>query len=245
VKYDPNGLVNLAQQTAEKYVRVKEPGAAGGPRVITVDPKNPRVERIIPLTQWVEGILTAASIMQAESGGDTDARCFNIDGPDGKPTCSATGPAGPRGVDRGLWQWNNVAWPDISDLAAFDPVVSSDIAYRVSDGFRSWAPWTTPTSLGLDPNSRPSKLIRESTNARALRGEYLTTGTEEIPFTPIDVPRIDVFGWADALGRFLSALISPAFWRRVGIGAAGIALVVLAVLVLNRGNIAAVARVVA
>ena len=254
MKYDPNGLVNLAQQTAEKYVRVKEPNAAGGARVITVDPNNARKERVVPFAEWVEGIITAACIMQAESGGDSDARCYNVDDAQGNPTCSPTGPAGPRGVDRGLWQWNSVAWgpltPDgqpnpraISDLLAFDPVAASDTAYKVSDGFRTWGPWTG--SRGLDPNSAESKLIRNSTNARALRGEYLTTGTEEIPFTPIDVPRIDLFGWADALGRLLSNLISAEWWRRVGIGAAGIALIVLAVIYLNRGNLATVAAAVA
>jgi hypothetical protein len=243
MKYDPNGLVNLAQQTAEKYVRVKEPNATGGARVITVDPTNARVERVVPFAEWVEGIITAACIMQAESGGDSDARCYNVDDAQGRPTCSATGPAGPRGVDRGLWQWNSVAWPQITDLLAFDPVAASDTAYKVSDGFRTWGPWTG--SRGLNPNSAESKIVRNSTNARALRGEYVTTGTEEIPFTPIDVPRIDLFGWAEALGRLLSNLISAEWWRRVGIGAAGAALVALAVIYLNRGNLATVAAAVA
>lgn len=242
MKLDPNRLVDLSVSVANKYVREKDTNTANT-RVVVVNPNNARLEEVLTYGEWVNRIIQAACIMYAESGGDTEARCYNVDDANGRPTCSPTPPAGPRGVDRGLWQWNNVAWPTISDLAAFDPEVSTDMAYRVSNGFATWGPWTG--SRGLDANSEPSKTVRNSERARSLRTYEGDTATEEIPFTPIDVPKIDLFGWADALGRLLSNLISAAWWRRVGVGFAGVALVIAAVVWLNRGNIATVAGAVA
>lgn len=232
MKYEPVQLFKLAAETAAPYVREIDTDVTPS-RVVLAAADGSRTERVITYEQHMESIMTAASIMLAESGGVTEARCYNVDDAQGRPTCSPTGPAGPRGVDRGLWQWNSVAWPQITDAMADDPKTATELAYKVSNGFQQWGPWTG--SKGLDPNSQPSRTIR------ALK-QY-ESPTDAVVDT---LPGVGALvGWADALGRFLSALISPAFWRRVGIGAAGIALVVLAVVYLNRGNLATVAATVA
>ena len=44
--------------------------------------------------------------------------------------------------------------------------------------------------------------------------------------------------WAEPLGRFLGALTNVSFWRAVGVGALGLGLVLVAILVANRDSIA-------
>lgn len=45
-----------------------------------------------------------------------------------------------------------------------------------------------------------------------------------------------LFGWADALGGILSALLSGAFWRAVGIGALGVGLGVVGIVLLYKSS---------
>lgn len=250
-KLSPDDLVKLANDTGERYVRDRKAG-----RVVTVDPNNARREIIRTEEQWWEGIVTAASIMLAESGGDTAARCYNVDGPDGRPTCSPTGPAGPRGVDRGLWQWNSVAWgpkrPDgtanpaaISDADADNPERATEIAYRVSQGFTTWGPWTG--SRGLDPASPASRTIRNTTAAKALQVRTLPPNVDpgtrilQTVADPIIGAASNVLSWTEGLAKLLGALTSAAFWRRVGIGALGLALIVAALVWLGRDTLASTA----
>lgn len=234
----PAQVIDLVQEPLTKR-RVSGPmskESRGYYVIASIDaPADPTKHVKIPTSEYDARVLRAASIVWAESGGKTDARCYNVNGPDGKPTCSPTPPAGPRGVDRGLWQWNSVAWPKIDDLAAFDPSTSTEIAYITSKGYTSFGPWSK--SRGMDPNSAPSKLIRdtyESMLGRAVE-EYVGTPINAIDVTDtVSNAAGGLFGWAEALGRLLSRLIDPAFWRRIGIGALGVVLVVVAVVLLAR-----------
>lgn len=200
-----------------------------------------------PMTtdEWWGRVVQAAAIMYAESGGVTNARCYNIDGPDGKPTCSNRPPAGPRGVDRGLCQWNSVAWPMINDAAADNPIVAATLLFYVSNGYSTWQPWNG--SKGLDQNSDKFKTVLKA--AEDMAGHALDKGVFGIPgevglYNGIQTG-IDALGgvvdWAASLGKLLASLVSGAFWRRVGLGAAGLALVVVA-LVLLSGVTTSVAR---
>lgn len=232
----PAQLINLAQQALTKRVQSRDQAAG---TMVLVGADDASKTTTITNADYDQRAVRAASIMMAESGGRTDARCYNYDGPNG-PTCSPTPlPAGTkgteRGIDRGLWQWNSKAWPDISDMAADEPETATDIAYRVSKGFTTWGPWRG--SRGLDPNSAPS---------RTIAAEYRNMMGVVVDDTPI-LSQLDpdangtpdglapALGWLEALGKLLSNLLSPAWWRRLGVGALGLLLVVIAVVLVVAG----------
>ncbi len=187
------------------------------------------VEQRLTVEQWHARQITATAVLFAESGGVTNARCYNVDGADGKPTCSPRPPAGPRGTDRGIAQFNDKAWPMIPDTAADNPGTAVKLVALITNGYRDWGPWEG--SAGLDPNSAPFKAARaqyEDTlgividkGLFGLPGETAVYGAVEGVFGTI-------LGWAEALGKLLSVLLSVAFWRRVGMGALGLVLVALA-----------------
>lgn len=68
------------------------------------------------------------AIVMAESGGDPNAVHVNADG----------------SRDRGLFQINSAAHPDVSDACAFDPVCSANAAMRIQKGssLSAWSTWT-------------------------------------------------------------------------------------------------------
>lgn len=76
------------------------------------------------------GLRWAIAVALAESGGRTDARHVNTGG----------------SVDRGLWQINNRAHPDVSDATAYDPAGCARAAYAISAGGTNWRPWSTYTN---------------------------------------------------------------------------------------------------
>lgn len=71
----------------------------------------------------------AVAVALAESGGRTDATYHNSDKY--------------HSVDRGLWQINNHWHPEVTDAQAFDPDAAAAAAYRISNGGKSWTPWST------------------------------------------------------------------------------------------------------
>ena len=75
----------------------------------------------------VDQLATAVAIAIAESGLNPNATNVNTDG----------------SVDRGLWQINNAAHPDVSDGSAFDPVTAAQDMLSISDGGTNWNPWVT------------------------------------------------------------------------------------------------------
>ncbi len=166
----------------------------------------------------------AAAIMYAESGGCV--KIVNVNG-------SASSAPGSR--DRGLWQFNDRIGPLVGrpDDVAFDPIAATDAAYRASRGFKSWGPWVG--SHGLDHTHVTYTTIVDTFES------MLGRAVEEIPLTPVDVSTVTgvfgtLFGWAEALGKLLSTLISVAFWRRLGIGALGLALAVAGIIVLVKDS---------
>lgn len=74
---------------------------------------------------------TIVAIAYAESTFNTDAKSPpNWDG----------------SIDRGLYQINSKAHPDVSNTCAYDATCSSAAAYRISSGGSNFIPWTTYTS---------------------------------------------------------------------------------------------------
>lgn len=168
--------------------------------------------------QWKKSCITAACVVQAESGGNAGARNVNVGGP------------APGSIDRGLFQFNNEAWPKITDAMADSPRIAFLLAWRITKGWQQWGPWTG--SRGLDPASEPSRLIIGT--YESMTGEAVGKGLFGIPdIRPVvDAVKDAVgtaLGWAEALGRLLSNLIDPSWWRRIGVGALGLLLIIAAI----------------
>src|SRR5215469_3425561 len=72
-------------------------------------------------------LATAVAIAMAESALNPNATNVNTDG----------------SVDRGLWQINNAAHPDVSDSSAFNPVTAAQGMLSISNGGTNWEPWVT------------------------------------------------------------------------------------------------------
>lgn len=262
----PNDIINLVAKAAKAAGTVTStPGTSGAlSGTVTLGPgsfsdatlvngvklgSNPAFRhgqistQTIKATEWLSRQTFAAAIIYAESGGRTNARCFNIDKPDGSPGCSPTGPAGPRGVDRGLWQWNSVAWPTITDTAADDPASATILAYLVSNGFSDFGPWKK--SKGMDTNSEPFKVIAKAMEDQM--GYVIDKGIFGIPgeagfYDSITGALGGALDWATALGKLLSNLISVSFWKRVGMGAAGLGLLILAIVLFSGNTIRSTVR---
>jgi hypothetical protein len=204
----------------------------------------------VPVGVYYARYVRAAAIMYAESGGDPTAVCYNVDGPDGKPTCSKTGPAGPRGVDRGLWQWNSVAWPDISDMQAFSAESSTRIAYQVSAGFTSWQPWAKSRGMlppGVDAQGNPTPLQIALDAERARTGDAIPENLFGVP-----VPSFgSILDAVTAAVRILQAaarwIAEPGNWLRIGEVVGGLLLLAIGGQMLSNdlGITAAAAKAVA
>lgn len=72
----------------------------------------------------------AAAVAIAESGGRSEAAGTNTNG----------------SVDRGLWQINNQAHPNVSDQCAADPVCNATAAIAISGNGTNWRAWCTAWS---------------------------------------------------------------------------------------------------
>jgi hypothetical protein len=57
------------------------------------------------------------------------------------PDASYTNPGGC--VDRGLWQIDSCAWPNVSNDCAYQVQCNADAAFNISDGGYDWCPWST------------------------------------------------------------------------------------------------------
>lgn len=81
-------------------------------------------------THTVDGLpqmVVAVSIAMAESSCNPGAEFVNTNG------C----------VDRGLWQIDNCAWPNVSNSCAFQIQCNADAAYSISADGTDWNPWST------------------------------------------------------------------------------------------------------
>jgi hypothetical protein len=72
-------------------------------------------------------MVVAVAVAMAESSCNPNARLVNTNG------C----------VDRGLWQIDNCAWPNVSDTCAYQSQCNADAAYNISGDGTNWAPWST------------------------------------------------------------------------------------------------------
>lgn len=136
-------------------------------------------------------------------------------------------------VCRGLWQFSSAAWSIIPDAVAYDAQMATAAAFAITDGFRPdrFAEWAG--SAGLDPASEQRKIVAAALTKQ--RGHATDMGILGIPgeaalYDAIEETILTPLEWAAALGRLLSTLLDPAWWKRIGIGALGV-LIILAVFI--------------
>lgn len=200
----------------------------GGSNLVEADliraiPKYPYFPTVtMTRDQFTKGALTAACIVYAESGGNPL-----------KVGVNGANSVAPGTRDRGLFQWNEKAWPGITDAMALNPRICFLLAWRVSKGWTDFTPWHG--SRGLDPTSAESQVILKE--YEAMTGRAVGQGLFGIPDVRplVDAVKNALAGtldWTKALGRLLSKLIDPAWWKRIGVGALGLLLVVAALILI-------------
>ena len=212
----PSDLLTLA--TATMAAAALQPGEQGyvarpaGGITLRAQPKVAGITagwgtQALTFNERYNRIARAASIMLAESGGN--------------PTLT-------KGSKRGIWQWDRDAFPAVSDAAALSPGDATRLAFQTSRGFSQFGPWSS--SEGLNPNSPASLKIAAALGNMDLPLPDGTT-VHGLPAIAIDkIPGVgSILGWADALGTLLSKLIDQKWWIRLGTGALGLVLILIAV----------------
>jgi hypothetical protein len=160
-------------------------------------------------------LATATSIVMAESSGDTLITHKNNDG----------------SIDRGMWQFNDKAHPTLSDTQAFDPVASTEYAYTISKGFTV----DGMKAVWHDGKGKPSK---------GLDGAYVLITARQLgidlggsPLDTVSTAANSVFSavtpdWVSSAGKVLGNLLNGTWWKRIGIGALGVIIVLIALILL-------------
>jgi hypothetical protein len=90
-------------------------------------------------------LVTATAVCVAESGGNA-----NIYYCDGNGTVGTYPPVTCPGgsYDRGLWQVNSKAWPQVPDSCAFQPTCNANAAYAISARGATFSPWAVYDGTG-------------------------------------------------------------------------------------------------
>lgn len=164
--------------------------------------------------------ISMVSIAMAESGGNPKAR--NVNHKPGKEDDGS--------VDRGLYQFNNYWNPEISDADAYDPVKATHWAFIKSNGWKNFKPWTNSKGLNFDFKQKVGLAIINPAGGGGITGwidaatDTSETGREAIADTLVP--------WAEGLAALLTNLVDPEWWKRIGIGALGVIILIVALVVI-------------
>lgn len=86
------------------------------------------------------------AIVCAESGRDPAAKHVNKDG----------------SIDRGLWQINDRAHPEVTDAQAFDPVRATAAAFTISKAGSDYTPWSTWANGSYAPHLEAARVALDA-----------------------------------------------------------------------------------
>lgn len=90
-------------------------------------------------------LVTATAVCVAESGGNPTIYYCDGNGTVGTyPPVTCPGGS----YDRGLWQVNSKAWPQVPDSCAFQPKCNANAAYGISAQGSSFSPWAVYNNTG-------------------------------------------------------------------------------------------------
>lgn len=176
-------------------------------------------QETITATELEQRSIRAVAVILGESRGIPNAYNTNVGG------------TAPGSHDRGLVQFNDKFFPWITDAECFDPAACLSYFYYVTKHFTAWGPWNG--DAGLSNSSDVYKL--------AAKTNLDMTGVAvpvDDPITGAAVAAVNALpSWADLtglIGKVLALLTSGDFWKRFGIGALGVLLVVIAVVIFAR-----------
>lgn len=158
---------------------------------------------------------TAIAIIQAESGGNSAARNVNTDG----------------SIDRGLWQINNKAHPEVSDACAFNPECSTLAALRISNQGKNFTPWTTFVSGAYQKFLQAGGSTVPAPNADS---GFLGTGIGSPSGLPN--PLSSISDISSALSAFFNFLTDIQTWIRIGKALGGAVLLIMGLRTLTGSN---------
>lgn len=150
-------------------------------------------------------LVVAVAVVLAESGGKLCSKNTNTNG----------------SHDRGIFQINDHAHPDVSDDCAYNPFCAAPKALAISSGGTNWTPWSAY-------NSRAYAVFLP----RALSAVKKTpAGTTTLDNTLAGAGNVaaGIGDLASAVPRFLGLLTQGSTWLRVGFFVGGGALALMAV----------------
>lgn len=205
------------------------------------------MSQIVMLTRMVgldgETAATAAAIGMAESGGRTDAV-----GDVGLQTAKW-------GPSVGIWQIRSLnaekgKGTARDEIANREPGANARAMLTISGGGKNWGPWSVYTNGAYKahlPAARAALGDAKGASATDLIGDLATDPGAALDAAGQIIP--DVLDPLAAVGAFLGTISDPAWWRRIGVGAAGVALIIVALVLLSRDliskNVPAIAAAVA
>jgi hypothetical protein len=168
------------------------------------------------------------SIVLAESGGRTEA----------------VGPVG----ERGIFQIYLKAHPDVTVAQAVDPEQSAEAAKRISSGWTNTRPWSTANNgsnkkyLSTAQSAAPAGEQQAAAGlvvqaGGGLAGSTIGNVAGALAGSPLSVltgtlnPFSGLADIAKVFAAFFGAITNAQFWKRIGIGALGVGLVIVAIMV--------------
>lgn len=223
-------------------------------------PTAPGVVLTINEVAWLVGVeaangrLTGGNRPPPGTGPDTDAQAYAVaivmresGGNTAAYRPASRNPLG--GEDRGLWQINSKAHPNVADSTAYNAGAATGWAFRASSGFTDWGPW------GIGPNSYDGRDRTYTLNLARARAAVAAPADPTAKLNTVgqlvgadgppvqdDLDRVidgvgSVLEWPALAADVLRRLLDAALWRRILIGAAGVLAVVLAVVLAARSSI--------
>lgn len=106
------------------------------------------------LTFTIEQLLWLADLVSGGRGRTDIAAAVAEAESSGQPMRFGVNAGPPRSIDRGLWQINDYYHAEVSDDCAYRALCNARNAYRISNGWRDFKPWSTFNS-GLYLNHMP------------------------------------------------------------------------------------------
>lgn len=122
-------------------------------------------------------------------------------------------------IDRGPWQINNRAHPDVSDACAHDLICATQAAYRISGGFKNWRPWTTFTGGQYRqhvPQAEKGITGGENTQGSGILGTGIGPDVAPGASEAVGSTANAIVGLANVLEHFIESLFTASLWFRVG-----------------------------
>lgn len=182
--------------------------------------------------------VVVTSIVLAESGGHSHIVNMNQGG------------SAPGSRDRGWYQWNDHFNPDITDAMAFDPVAATHAAYVKSNGWKNLDPyWTGDPGRSADKVQQTGytlfqagaiplgeyvgdpSIIGDVTYAAGQVGGAVTGAVGAVGDAVSSIT-----SWTAGLTSLLAHLLDPSWWKRVGIGALGVSLIIVAIVLVFQNS---------